>query len=84
MASNSFIEVEAAPAAPLLINSKEACAILEISPRKLWSLTNCNAIPSRKIDSMVRYSPAELAAWCECGCPTNAGAGDQVRKAVRK
>ena len=84
MASNSFIEVEAAPAAPLLINSKDASEILGISSRKLWSLTNCNAIPSRKIDSMVRYSLAELAAWCECGCPTNAGAGDQVRKAVRK
>lgn len=84
MTSNTFTEVEAAPTAPLLINSKDACVILGISPRKLWSLTNCNAIPSRKIGVMVRYSPAELAAWCECGCPTNAGAGDQVRKAVRK
>ena len=84
MASNSFTKAVAAPAAPLLINSTAACVILGISPRKLWSLTNCNAIPSRKIGVMVRYSPTELAAWCECGCPTNAGAGDQVSKAVRK
>ena len=84
MASNSFTNAVAVSAAPLLINSKEACAILGIGLRKLWSLTNCNAIPSRKIGVMVRYSPAELAAWIESGCPTNAGAGDQVRKAVRK
>ena len=84
MASNAFTEVVAAPNAPLLINSKKACAILEIGLRKLWSLTNCNAIPSRKIGVMVRYSPIELAAWIELGCPTNAGACDQVRNAVRK
>ena len=83
MASNSFTEGIATSAAPLLINSKEACAILGIGLRKLWSLTNCNAIPSRKIGVMVRYSPTELAAWIELGCPTKAGAGDQVRKAVK-
>lgn len=84
MANNTSAAIVATLTAPLLINSKDACVILRISSRKLWSLTKCNAIPSRKIDSMVRYSPAELAAWIELGCPTNAGAGDQVRKAVRK
>lgn len=84
MVSNAFTEVVAAPTTPLLINAKAACAILGIGMRKLWSLTNCNAIPSRKIGVMVRYSPTELAAWIESGCPTNAGAGEQVRKAVRK
>ena len=84
MASNSFTKAVAVSAAPLLINSKDASEILGISSRKLWSLTKCKAIPSRKIDSMVRYSPAELAAWIELGCPTHAGAGDQVRKAVQK
>ena len=69
---------------PLLINAKAACAILGIGLRKLWSLTNCNAIPSRKIGVMVRYSLIELATWIELGCPTNAGAGDEVRKSVRK
>ena len=84
MVSNTSAPIVAAPTAPLLINAKAACAILGIGLRKLWSLTNCNAIPSRKIGVMVRYSPAELAAWIESGCPTNAGAGDQVRKAVQK
>ena len=84
MANNTSAAIVAALTAPLLINIEAASEILGISSRKLWSLTKCNAIPSRKIDSMVRYSPAELAAWCECGCPTHAGAGDQVRKAVRK
>ena len=84
MASNAFIEVVAAPTTPLLINSKDACVILGISPRKLWALTNCKAIPSRKIGVMVRYSLIELAAWIELGCPTTAGAGDEVRKSVRK
>ena len=84
MASNTTAPIVAAPTASLLINAKAACATLGIGLRKLWSLTNCNAIPSRKIGVMIRYSPAELAAWIELGCPTNAGAGDQVRKAVRK
>jgi len=84
VASNTTAPIVAAPTAPLLINAKAACAILGIGLRKLWSLTNCNAIPSRKIGVMIRYSPAELAAWIESGCPTNAGAGDQVRKAVQK
>ena len=84
MANNTSAAIVAALTAPLLINMEAASEILGISSRKLWSLTKCKAIPSRKIDSMVRYSPAELAAWCACGCPTNTGAGDQVRKAVRK
>lgn len=84
MANNTSAAIVAALTAPLLINIEAASEILGISSRKLWSLTKCNAIPSRKIDSMVRYSPAELAAWIELGCPTHAGAGDQVRKAVRK
>ena len=84
MANNTSAAIVAALTAPLLINIEAASEILGISSRKLWSLTKCNAIPSRKIDSMVRYSPAELAAWIELGCPTNAGAGDQVRKAVQK
>ena len=84
MVSNTSAAIAAAPTAPLLINAKAACAILGFGLRKLWSLTNCNAIPSRKIGVMIRYSPTELAAWIELGCPTNAGAGDQVRKAVRK
>jgi len=84
VANNSLTEIVAVSATPLLINSKAACAILGIGLRKLWSLTNSKAIPSRKIGVMVRYSPIELAAWIELGCPTNEDACDQVRKAVWK
>jgi predicted DNA-binding transcriptional regulator AlpA len=68
--------------APLLIDAKAARLAISMGERKLWSLTNCRAIPSRKIGKSVRYSPAELAAWVACGCPTDPGAGDRVRKEV--
>lgn len=71
----------AAPA-PLLIDAKAARSMLCLGERRLWVLTNRKAIPSRKIGRSVRYSPVELAAWVACGCPTDAGAGDRVRKAV--
>ena len=69
-------------AMPLLINAKAASQLLGISPRKLWSLTNCNAIPSRRIGGAIRYAPVELEAWIASGCPTEAGAGVRVRKSV--
>lgn len=68
---------------PLLIDAKAACVMLCMGERRLWVLTNCKAIPSRKIGKSVRYSPDELAAWVACGCPTNAGAADRLRKAVQ-
>ena len=77
--------LEGAPAllpTPLLINAKAASQLLGISPRKLWSLTNCNAIPSRRIGNAIRYAPVELEAWIASGCPTEAGAGVRVRKSV--
>lgn len=67
----------------LLIDSRAACAMLSVRPRRLWTLTNRNAIPSRKIGASVRYSPAELSMWISIGCPTEAGAGARVRKAVQ-
>ena len=67
---------------PLLVNAKTASALLRLSERKLWSLTNCNAIPSRRIGKAIRYRPIELEAWIASGCPTDAGAGVRVRKAV--
>ena len=68
---------------PLLIDSKAACKMLCIGSRRLWVLTNCGAIPSRKIGRSVRYASLELNAWVSCGCPTTSGAGDRVRKAVQ-
>jgi hypothetical protein len=70
--------------APLLIATKAACVLLSMGERRLWVLTNCRAIPSRKIGRSVRYCPTELAAWVAAGCPTEAGAGDRIRKAMRQ
>ena len=69
---------------PLLIGVKAAAAVLALGERTLWSLTNCRAIPSRKIGRSVRYSPDELHAWIAAGCPSEPGAADQVRTALRK
>lgn len=71
------------PTPPLLIDARSACVMLCVGTRRLWTLTNCNAIPSRKIGASVRYSPAELSAWIACGCPTECGAGDRIRRAVQ-
>lgn len=67
---------------PLLIDAKAASAMLGIGTRRLWSLTNCNAIPSRKIGRSVRYSPSELRVWVEAGCPTEPSSADFIREAV--
>ena len=67
---------------PLLIDSKAASAMLGMGTRRLWSLTNCNAIPSRKIGRSVRYSPRELHAWIDAGCPTEPDSADDIREAV--
>lgn len=69
---------------PLLIGAKSAAAELAIGARTLWTYTNCNAIPSRKIGRAVRYCPDELRAWIAAGCPTAPGSADRVRKEVRR
>lgn len=65
---------------PLLINAVDTAALLAISPRKLWTLTRCNAIPSRRIGRAVRYCPSELRLWVVAGCPTDPGAAERVRR----
>ena len=69
---------------PLLIDSKAATEALAIGARTLWTYTNRNAIPARKIGRAVRYCPDELRAWIAAGCPTEADAADRVRAAMRK
>ncbi len=70
-------------AAAMLVDAKAACELLCVGERRLWLLTNMNAIPHRRIGRSVRYAPAELALWISMGCPVEPGAGDRVRKAVR-
>ena len=43
------------------------------SPRKVWELAACGAIPFIKIGSIKRYRRADLEAWVEKGCPTVRG-----------
>ena len=57
--------------APLLIDSRQAAALLGVSPRTLWTLTKNGTVPSRRIRNMVRYSPAELKDWIARGCPSH-------------
>jgi predicted DNA-binding transcriptional regulator AlpA len=68
----------------LLVDAKAACPMLSMGRRTLWLLTNRKAVPSIRIGRAVRYSPVELSAWVSMGCPTDAGAADRVRKAVRQ
>jgi predicted DNA-binding transcriptional regulator AlpA len=68
---------------PLLIDAKAARATLGIGERRLWELTNCDAIPCRRIGRSVRYCPRELAAWVAAGCPCEPGATKRVREGVR-
>lgn len=84
-ASNGRLNSFRAPDAerPLLIDAKHAKALLGIGERQLWVLSNRRAIPSFKIGKSRRYCPDELRAWVRAGCPTEAGAGDRVRKAVK-
>jgi predicted DNA-binding transcriptional regulator AlpA len=70
-------------AAPTLIKVPAACEFLCMSPRRLWTLTNNGAIPSRKIGRSVRYVPAELAAWVAAGCPCEAGSGACIIAAMK-
>ena len=66
----------------LLIDAKAAARLLALGARTLWTLTKCNAVPSRHIGRSVRYCPGELRAWIAAGCPTEPGSADRVRKGV--
>ena len=70
-------------AAPFLIDAQAVCVLLCMGERRLWQLSNCRAIPSFKIGKSRRYCPEELKAWIRAGCPTEACAGDRIRKGVR-
>ena len=80
---NATLKAVVSPPDPLLIDAKAASSLLHIKSRRLWTLTNCKAIPSFKVGRSVLYSPDELKAWIACGCPTEGGAAVRVRKAVR-
>jgi len=68
----------------MLADSKAIAALLSLSPRKLWALTKCNAIPSRRIDRSVRYDLTEVRAWVAAGCPTDPNAAERVRRGAAR
>lgn len=47
------------------MTASEAAQALAISPRKLWTMTNCGEIPCVRIGRSVRYDPADLQVWIE-------------------
>lgn len=50
---------------PMLLKTAEAARLLAISPRKLWSLTACGAIPCIRVDRSVRYEPSALTIFIQ-------------------
>lgn len=48
-----------------LLTSLETAAMLALSPRKLWELTNRGIIPHLRIGRCVRYDQRDLELWIE-------------------
>jgi excisionase family DNA binding protein len=53
---------ERLPVVPLLLKPQDAAGALQISRRKLWSLTADGIIPSVRLGRAVRYSLVDLQA----------------------
>jgi excisionase family DNA binding protein len=51
------------PTKQLTVNAKEAARILGISPRLLWTKTNCREIPHVRLGRRLLYPVAALTAW---------------------
>ena len=47
----------------LLVRPKEDAAMLAMSARMLWTLTNTKAIPCVRFGRAVRYDPDDLRSW---------------------
>jgi len=49
----------------LLVSAREAAAMLSISTRSLWTITNMGTIPSIRIGRAVRYSITDLRDYID-------------------
>jgi len=49
----------------LLVSAREAAAMLSISTRSLWTITNMGMIPSIRIGRAVRYSITDLRDYID-------------------
>jgi excisionase family DNA binding protein len=63
--------ISLAPISPLLLTERHAAKILSLSPRKVWELAACGAIPFVKIGTVKRYRRVDLEDWVGRGCPTS-------------
>lgn len=54
----------------LLIDTRQACKLLKVSPRTLWRMYNSGEMPKPiRIGRVVRWSYEELRAWVNSGAP---------------
>jgi excisionase family DNA binding protein len=54
----------------LLVDSREAAKMLNVSSRTLWSLYNSGAMPKPiRIGRVIRFSYDALREWVDSGCP---------------
>ena len=68
---------------PVLIDAETAAELLSLALRTVSKHTASGAIPSLKIGKSRRYRTAELLAWLDADCPTEANAGDEIRARMR-
>lgn len=83
LASGAGAKANTGNSTRLLVSVPETCALLGLGARTVWSLTTRNALPHRRVGRRVLFSPVELEAWIGAGCPTEPGAAERVRKAMR-
>lgn len=70
---------------PLMVRGlAEAARLTGLGERTVWRLTNMNALPHRRCGRALLFVPAELKAWVNSGCPSDAGAAERVRASMRK
>lgn len=60
----------------LLIDSRQAAKLLNVSPRTLWRMQNDGEMPQPiRIGRAVRWSLKALKKWVDAGCPRPNGQG---------
>ena len=63
------------PVPPLAVPVKQAAALLGISPRKLWTLSNTGEIPAVRFGRCVRFRPEDLEAFLATHIAKRQGGG---------
>ena len=69
---------------PLLIRSRDAERTLSLGRERVRVLASTGALPCYRLGRDYRFCPDELRAWIRAGCPTEAGAGEAVRRNMRR